>query len=125
LRVPTIWGRAPGRLFAWSRSFDEWAHRQDVRRALGMPDDTADLATVAAFVLAAATTSVLPPLRGRPGTVTIDLSGVPLRPYTADLRTGRAALGESPVDPPASSAATIRAAAPAFVMTAAGRGSFA
>jgi len=90
-----------------------------------MPDDTADLATVAAFVLAAATTSVLPPLRGRPGTVTIDLSGVPLRPYTADLRTGRAALGESPVDPPASSAATIRAAAPAFVMTAAGRGSFA
>jgi uncharacterized protein (TIGR03083 family) len=124
LRLPTMWGRGPGRMFPWSRPFDEWVHRQDVRRALGMPDETADLATVAGFVLAAATTSVLPALRGRPGTITVDLAGVPLPPYTAEYRTGRAALGERPPDADPATSATVTADAPAFVMTATGRGSF-
>ncbi|MFL5798133.1 MAG: maleylpyruvate isomerase family mycothiol-dependent enzyme [Actinomycetota bacterium] len=127
VRVPTMWGKGPAGMFAWSRPFDEWVHRQDVRRALGMADETADLAVVAGFVLAAAGTSVIPQLAGRAGSITVDLSDVPLPPWTADLESGEAGLRQagdagSLVAPGPS--ATIRAPAPVFVMTTAGRGTF-
>jgi uncharacterized protein (TIGR03083 family) len=128
LRVPTMWGKGPAGMFAWSRPFDEWVHRQDVRRALGIADETADLAVVAGFVLAAAGTSVVRELAGRAGSITIDLSGVPLPPWTADLQSGESGFRQaghagSLVAP--GPAATIRAPASAFVMTTAGRGTFA
>jgi len=127
LRVPTMWGKGPAAMFAWSRPFDEWVHRQDIRRALGMADETADLATVAGFVLFAAETSVLPSLTGRGGRIRIDLSRVPLQPWWADFRSGRAGFGEPPPDGPDGPVpeATISGPAPAFVLTAAARATFA
>src|SRR3954469_9332804 len=74
--------------FAWSSPFDEWVPRQDVRLGLGMALETADLAVPAGFVLTAAGTSVCPRLNGRAGSLTIDLTGVPLQPWTADLHSG-------------------------------------
>jgi uncharacterized protein (TIGR03083 family) len=126
VRVPTMWGKGPAGMFAWSRPFDEWVHRQDIRRALGMDDETADLAVVAGFVLTVAATSVLPQLAGQPGSITVDLSGVPLPPWTADLESGEAGYvsGTAADTPAARPSATIAAPAPAFVMTAAGRGTF-
>ncbi len=127
VRVPTMWGKGPAAMFPWSRPFDEWVHRQDIRRALGMADETADLATVAGFVLCAAGTSVLPSLADRPGRIRIDLSGVPLPPWWADFRSGRAGYGDPPADGPQGPApeATISGPAPAFVLAAAARGTFA
>jgi uncharacterized protein (TIGR03083 family) len=125
VRVPTMWGKGPAGMFAWSRPFDEWVHRQDIRRALGMADEQADLAVVAGFVLTAAGTSVLPGLAGRAGSITVDLSGVPLPPWTADLRSGESAFGPRGDAGSGDHSATIRAPAAAFVMTAAARGTFA
>ncbi len=123
VRVPTMWGRGPAGMFAWSRPFDEWVHRQDVRLGLGMSLETADVTVPAGFVLAAAGTSVLPELNGRTGSITIDLTGVPLQPWTGDLGTGE---GEF-VDAKDASRpnATVTAPAPRFVMVATGRGTFA
>jgi len=127
LRVPTMWGKGPAALFAWSRPFDEWTHRQDIRLGLGMALETADLAVPAAFVLTAAETSVLPQLQGRTGEITIDLTGVPLQPWAADLRSGEAGFrtGDATATLTASGpGASIKAPAPEFVMASSGRGSF-
>ena len=53
VRVPTLWGRGPGGLLIWSRAYDDWVHRQDIRRAVGMDDEQVDLAPVAEFLLTA------------------------------------------------------------------------
>src|SRR3954469_12382599 len=74
--------------FAWSSPFDEWVHRQDVRLGLGMALETADLAVPAGFVLTAAGTSAFPAMNGRPGSLVVDLTGVPLQPWSADLHSG-------------------------------------
>jgi uncharacterized protein (TIGR03083 family) len=127
LRVPTMWGKGPAAMFAWSRPFDEWVHRQDVRLALGMALETADLAVPAGFVLMAAETSALPALTGKAGSVTVDLSGVPLQPWTADLHSGECAFrapSESGSLPAPGPNATINVPAPEFVMAATGRGTF-
>jgi uncharacterized protein (TIGR03083 family) len=127
IRVPTMWGKGPAGMFAWSRPFDEWVHRQDVRLGLGMALETADLAVPAGFVLMAAETSTLPALDGHAGSLTVDLSGVPLQPWTADMHSRecsfRAAGDEGSLPAPGPSA-TIRMPAPEFVMRAAGRGTF-
>jgi uncharacterized protein (TIGR03083 family) len=123
VRVPTMWGKGPAGMFAWSRPFDEWVHRQDVRLGLGMSLETADVAVPAGFVLAAAGTSVVPEMHGRTGSITIDLSGVPIHQWTADLSTG-----ESWFRPPGDKVArhvTVTAPASRFVMAATGRGTFA
>jgi uncharacterized protein (TIGR03083 family) len=125
VRVPTMWGKGPAGMFAWSRPFDEWVHRQDVRLGLGMSLETADVAVPAGFVLAAAGTSVLPELNGRAGSITIDLSGVPLQPWTADLGSGDAGFGGAEEGAPAEPHATITAPASRFVMASTGRGTFA
>jgi len=128
LRVPTMWGKGPAGMFAWSRPFDEWVHRQDIRLGLGMALETADLAIPAGFVLTAAGTSVLPELQGMAGSITIDLTGVPLQPWAADLHSGEAAFrsgtaaGSLAAPGPA---ASVKAPAPEFVMTASARGTFA
>jgi uncharacterized protein (TIGR03083 family) len=56
--MPTLWGRGPGGLLIWSRAYDDWVHRQDMRRAIGMVDEDADLRigarNAASFIMAAA-----------------------------------------------------------------------
>jgi uncharacterized protein (TIGR03083 family) len=117
LRVPTIWGRAAGGLLIWSRAYDEWVHRQDMRRALDMPDEDADLASVGGFLMHAAAAGLLPALRDRGGRVEVRLSGVPMPAHVFDLTAGRLQSGSG-----LSHDAAIRAEQPAaFVMAAAGR----
>ena len=118
VRMPTIWGRAPGGLLIWSRVYDEWVHRQDMRRALGLPDEDADLASVGGFLMQAAAAELLPELEGRTGRVSVRLMGVPLAEHVFDLSTGRLSIG--PAAPRAD--VHLRAEQPAaFVMAAAGR----
>lgn len=123
LRLPTFLGRAPVELLAWSRVYDEWVHRQDIRRALGMPDEDVDVAPVAEFILAAIEVNTVPQLRGRPGTLSISLKDAPIAAWRYDLGSGRSGPeGTDPVSAP--SDVRISANAPAFVMAAAGRDSF-
>ena len=118
VRVPTIWGRAPAGLLIWSRAYDEWVHRQDMRRALGLPDESLDLASVAGFLMRAAASEVLPKLKERGGRVTVRLSGVPLPAFLFDLSTG--ALRTDPAE--SSADVRLRVDQPAaFIMAAAGR----
>ena len=118
-RVPTSWGRAPLGLLAWVRAYDEWVHRQDIRRALGLPDEAVDLAGVGDFLLNAIGYDTPRRLPGRTGAVSVSLEGAPLPEWTYDLGTGSA--GPSQTEP---AAARIAAPAPAFIMAAAGRDSF-
>ena len=115
--MPTLWGRGPGGLLIWSRAYDDWVHRQDMRRALGLPEEDADLASVASFLLWAGAARVLPELGGRGGTVEIRLDGVPIPRHVFDLTAGGLVEGgDGQAD------ARIRAPKPApFVMAAAGR----
>jgi uncharacterized protein (TIGR03083 family) len=119
LRVRTPWGRGPAGIAIWVRAYDEWVHRQDIRRALDMPDEQVDVAAPAEFLLTAIGSAVLPALRGRPGRVAISLEGAPVAEWEYDLRSGRAGpRASSQVD------ARISAAASAFIMAGAGRDRF-
>jgi uncharacterized protein (TIGR03083 family) len=126
VRVPTMWGKGAAGMFAWSRPFDEWVHRQDIRLGLGMALETADLAVPAGFVLTAAGTSVLPQLR-RAGSITIDLTGVPLQQWAADLHSGEFGFraNDDASLPAPGPTAGVKAPAPEFVMAATGRETFA
>jgi uncharacterized protein (TIGR03083 family) len=117
--MPTLWGRGPGGMLVFSRCYDEWIHRHDMRRGLGQPDEEVDLAPVAEFLFRAIRMDTLPKLRGGAGTVGISLDGVPVPEWRYDLASGSA--GPS-ADGPAD--ARIVANPPGFVMTAAGRGTF-
>jgi uncharacterized protein (TIGR03083 family) len=127
VRTPTMWGKGAAGMFAWSRPFDEWVHRQDIRLGLGMALETADLAIPASFVLTAAGTSVVPKLTGRAGSITIDLTGVPLQPWAADLYSGEFGFraGDAAPLPAPGPAAGVKVPAPEFVMASTGRGTFA
>lgn len=116
LPVPTQWGTGPAAMLAWGRAYDEWVHRQDVRLALGMELERADLASPVGFVLASIEVGVGPRVKV-PGRVELDLRGVPLLPWSG-------LVGPSA---PRDAARTVRieADAAAFVMAVAGRGSFA
>lgn len=122
LPVPTPWGRAPAGLLLWSRAYDEWTHRQDVRRALGLRDEEVDLTMVAGFLLVAAGLDRARTLRGLSGTVVLSLDGVPLPEWGFDLATS--AFGPWPPGSGGEARARISAPGPAFVMAAAGRDSF-
>jgi uncharacterized protein (TIGR03083 family) len=119
IRVRTPWGRGPAGIAIWVRAYDEWVHRQDIRRALDMPDEEVDVAAAAEFLLTAIGSATLPGLRGRPGRVAISLEGAPVAEWEYDLRSGRAGpRASSRVD------AQISAPAPEFIMAAAGRDRF-
>jgi uncharacterized protein (TIGR03083 family) len=118
VRMPTLWGRGPGGMLIFSRAYDEWIHRQDIRRAFGQPDEDVDLAPVAEFLMTAIGMNTVPALTGRRGRVAISLTGVPLPAWTFDLAAGSSGPNGEAAD------ARIEAEPPGFVMAAAGRGSF-
>jgi uncharacterized protein (TIGR03083 family) len=115
LRVPTMWGRGPGGLLIWSRVYDEWVHRQDMRRALGLPDEDADLAPPLAFMFQAA--ARLPAMRGGTGTVEVSVKAAPLASHVFDLAAGAVTISL----PGREADVRIRAGGPAFIMATAGR----
>jgi len=119
MRLSAMYGRGPAGLLLWARPFDEWVHRQDLRRALALPHEEADLAPIAGFVLASIPSSVLPEIEAS-GTVAIELEGVPLRPIVLDLEARSTTDGR-----PEDAGTRIVADGPRFVMTVGGRGSFA
>jgi uncharacterized protein (TIGR03083 family) len=117
LPMPTIWGRAPGGLLIWSRAYDEWVHRQDMRRALELPDEDVDLSPIAGFLMHAAAAQVMPALKDRGGRVEVRLAGVPLPPHVFDLAAGKLDVG-----PERAHDVLLRVdRAAAFIMAAAGR----
>jgi uncharacterized protein (TIGR03083 family) len=120
LRVPTIFGRAPLGLLIWSRVYDEWIHRQDMRRALGLTDQEVDLESPAEFLLTAIVFAVLPKVEGSSGDIIVSLEGTPVTEWRYDVvaRTGAPAEGSGQAD------ARLSGPAPKLVMAAAGRESF-
>ncbi|HEY3210262.1 MAG TPA: maleylpyruvate isomerase family mycothiol-dependent enzyme [Actinomycetota bacterium] len=120
LRLPTIFGRAPVGLLVWSRVYDEWIHRQDMRRALGRTDEEVDLGSPSEFLLTAIVSAVLPKLKGTSGDIELSLEGTPVPEWRYELAAGSGA----PSDGSPDSAARIAAAAPRFIMAAAGREPF-
>jgi len=121
LRVPTYLGRAPLGMLLWSRAYDEWVHRQDIRRALGLGDDDVDLVPAAEYVLTAIGIDAVPRLVARRGTVAVSLEGIPLPAWRFDLDAGSSGPEE---DTSGTVDVRITAPAPVFIMAAAGRGSF-
>ncbi|HYT79853.1 MAG TPA: maleylpyruvate isomerase family mycothiol-dependent enzyme [Actinomycetota bacterium] len=120
LTLPTIFGRAPVGLLIWSRVYDEWIHRQDMRRALGLPDEEVDVESPSEFLLTAIVFAVLPNLEGAAGDIGVSLEGAPVPPWRYDLAAGSGAPSERPSD----AAARIAGPAPSFIMAAAGRDTF-
>jgi hypothetical protein len=120
VRVPTMWGKGPAGMFAWSRPFDEWVHRQDMRRALGLPDEEVDLESPAEFLLTAIVWAVLPQVQGPPGQIILSLEDTPVPEWRFDTaaRTGAPAAGAQ------EAAARVAGPAPKIIMSAAGRESF-
>lgn len=119
LRLPTPWGRVPGIVAIWVRAYDEWVHRQDIRRALALADEEVDVEAAAEFLLTAVGSGVVPELVGHRGRVAISLAGVPIPEWEYDLERGTAGpRTSSGVD------TRISAPAPAFIMAAAGRDPF-
>jgi uncharacterized protein (TIGR03083 family) len=114
LRLPTAWGRAPASIMFRIRAYDEWIHRQDIRRALALPDERVDLAHVIELLFVAIESHTLPQL-DTPGTIRLSVQGVPV-PEMAW------AIGH-PSD--AQFEATISIPGPELVMAAAGRNTFA
>jgi uncharacterized protein (TIGR03083 family) len=112
LRLPTAWGKAPASIMFRIRAYDEWIHRQDIRRALGRPDERVDLAHVIELLFVAIESHTLPQLDTQ-GTIRLDVIGVPV-PVMAW------AIGDNP-----ETEATITVPCPELIMAAAGRDSFA
>jgi uncharacterized protein (TIGR03083 family) len=119
VRVPTPWGRAPGGIAFWVRAYDEWIHRHDIRRALGLPDEQVDVASISEFLLDAIGYGPLATQARRAGRIAIGFDGVPIPEWGYDLSTG----GFGP-DQAEGATARIVASAPAFIMAAADRDHF-
>jgi uncharacterized protein (TIGR03083 family) len=118
-RFPTIWGRLPGAYVVWIRAYDEFVHRQDIRRALGMPDDEAGAGAIADFVLSVQPFHAAAALseRGRTGRIALAVTGGSFPGWIYDLG-GRAA---GPEDGTEGADARITVAAATLIMAAAGR----
>jgi hypothetical protein len=103
----------------WIRAYDEFVHRQDIRRALGLPDDEAD-AAIADFVLSVQPFHAAHALseRGRAGRVALAVTGEPLPRWIYDL----GARTSGPEDGTERADAWISVAATPLIMAAAGRG---
>jgi uncharacterized protein (TIGR03083 family) len=123
LPSPTFLGRAPLGLLISTRIYDEWVHRQDIRRALGMADEEVDVGAAAEVALTAVGIDTLPRVPRRNGVIEISLRETPLPAWRYDLAAGRS----GPVDGMSTSPANavVSASGPAFVMAAAGRDDFA
>jgi uncharacterized protein (TIGR03083 family) len=119
VQLRTPWGRAPGGIAFWVRAYDEWVHRHDIRRALGLPDEQVDLTSIAEFLLSAIGYGTIHSLSRRPATIAVAFDGVPLPEWGFDL----ASLAFGP-ELAAGADAHIVAPAPAFIMAAAGRDRF-
>ncbi|HEX8098787.1 MAG TPA: maleylpyruvate isomerase family mycothiol-dependent enzyme [Actinomycetota bacterium] len=124
--LPSPWGRGPLALYVWVRTYDEWVHRQDMRRALGMGDEDVDVEGAAEFLLTAIGFQTIHQLDRAKGQLAIELQGAALPQWTFDL-TSKAfgpngATGGS-ADPTTAST-RISAPAAAFIMASAGRDSF-
>ncbi len=118
--ITTNWGPGSGSAI-WARAYDEWVHRQDIRRALGRPDERIGLSAPAGLLLRAI--GYLTPRRmgGRAGRVAISLDGGELAEWLVDL----SARSGGPVGPAdEGSDARIQADGPAFIMASAGRDPF-
>jgi uncharacterized protein (TIGR03083 family) len=120
LRMPTIFGRAPAGLLIWSRVYDEWIHRQDMRRALALSDEEVDLASPSEFLLTAIVPAVLPHVDGGSGDVAVSLEGAAVASWRYDLGAGTGRPDEQPAD----ATARIGGPAPNVIMAASGRDSF-
>jgi len=94
--------------------------RQEMRRALGLPDEEVDVESPSEFLLTAIVFAVLPNLEGAAGDIGVSLEGAPVPPWRYDLAAGSGAPSERPSD----AAARIAGPAPSFIMAAAGRDTF-
>jgi len=118
--IATNWGPGAG-CAIWARAYDEWVHRQDIRRALGEPDERTDLSAPAGLLLRAIGFLTPRRLRARTGQVAISLDGGALAEWRYDL----SARSSGPVGPlDGEPDARIQAEGPAFVMASAGRDPF-
>jgi uncharacterized protein (TIGR03083 family) len=131
LRLPSAWGTEPVGMMLWIRAYDEWVHRQDIRRALGMGDESVDLASIAEFLLKAMGYTVVPKVpkvAGMMGDVVVALREVPLPEWRFDLAGG----GSGPIGSHGPESAGLNGAertpsarisvpGAAFIMAAAGR----
>ncbi len=119
LKLPSMLGKGEAGMLIWVRTYDEWVHRQDMRRALGMPDEEVDLEPVAEFLLQAIGFSTSPKVEGPWVRVAISLDGVPVPEWGYELgtRTNGPELAKD-------AAARIIAPGPDFVMAAADRDRF-
>ena len=118
--VPTFLGRAPLAMLIWSRVYDEWIHRQDIRRALGMSDEDVDVEPAVEFLLAAIGIDTIHRLRGRPGVVVLSAKDASVPAWRFDLASGTG----GPDDPSGPADVRISVPAPALIMAASGRDSF-
>lgn len=123
MRLASPWGRGPIGLYVWVRVYDEWVHRQDIRRALGMPDEDVDLEPASEFLLTTIGLQTIHQVDGAGGRLVVELEGVTLPEWRFDLATKE--FGPNGSGPGAPDAATrIVAPASAFIMAAAGRDRF-
>jgi hypothetical protein len=118
--VRTFLGKGTLGLLMWSRVYDEWVHRHDLRRALGLPDEDVDLDSPSEFVLAAIAVNTVPSVAGVRGDVVVALRDTPVAAWRYGLGSG----ASGPDRGGDGAAATISAPAPAFIMAAAGRDRF-
>jgi uncharacterized protein (TIGR03083 family) len=119
IKLPSMLGKGEAGMLIWVRAYDEWIHRQDMRRALGMRDEEVDLDSVAEFLLRAIGFSTSPNVEGPWVRVAISLNDVPVPEWGYELgtRTNGPELADGAV-------ARIIAPGPAFVMAAADRDRF-
>jgi uncharacterized protein (TIGR03083 family) len=122
-RLPSPWGRGPLGVYIWVRAYDEWIHRQDIRRALGMSDEDVDAEGATEFLLTAIGLQTIHLLDGGRGRLVLELQGVALPEWTFDLATKQFGPDGSQSGTE-DAVARIVAPAPAFLMAAAGRDSF-
>jgi len=117
------WGPTAGAVL-WVRAYDEWVHRQDIRRALAMPDDQVDLDDIAEFLLLATGHVTLRHHGGREGRIMLALTGAAVPEWRIDLGGRVAGPDGANTDQVGGPMARIEARAPEFIMAAAGRDRF-
>ena len=119
IKLRNMLGKGEIGMLVWVRTYDEWIHRQDMRRALGLPDEDVDLEPVAEFLLHAIGFSTSPNVTGPPANVAIALEGVTVPEWGYELGTSN-----SGPELATNADARITAQGPAFVMAAADRDRF-
>jgi uncharacterized protein (TIGR03083 family) len=118
IRLPTLWGRIPAAYVAWLRGYDEFVHRQDIRRAVGMNDEWIDATSVVDLILSIQRFHAMPAMPRR-GAVVLSVVDEPLPEWIYDLAAGVA----GPRRDGEHADAHISIAATPLIMTVAGRDS--